>query len=796
MPNATVIGGSPAGPDTPEGDYVYDDVMQAELDFGADGSLFGNALAHVLQGALPIVRSGLDLVRWLHMLAEENTAINATAAAVLYLRISRGWQILPQGTKMELQWTRNYASATDVERTAFVNTELSRLQSDGFLLTLEQAQLLFPSLRGLDRPNVVNAMGCVLKVSAGALKTRLVLDCSAPHGRSLNDIMDIPPTRLASVQQARAGLASMGQHPHPTVHQFKLDLKDAFLQNPNSAQSTALLGIEWQGQLYVYRCMPFGAASAPAAQQTLSCALARGVLRRWERAGLVVGPAPGYDHYQEWPSGFRRSRPRDGEAAATAGVSWALSLVSDSAVMDSLDRSAVPQSSEAAFSVFSRLRALGCSPADAASRVHHRSTLQRALRHECGESHESRDPEPHLEPASSPPCYRVNGYTSTVSTEESPHNSSSRQRAASLVHASRRPVDAQLFTYLDDFKAQILGPKQKATMAYELFIELCAELGIVVQLNPLKTIPPDKVVEFLGIIFDASSPNPLDWHLRLDEARVSRMIDTLINLEERTSVSLNELQSLIGVLQFAAVVLPAAVPYYRRLLDAKRGLGARPSPGIRIAISDGMREDSRMWRTLLQSFNGRPISAGMTQLVCPVKLYTDSSFLGGGYFFGGRHHMWRWPKHWDARFGQDGDWEVSIVEAELWAVLFGLRDVVPLVANQVLTVMIDNTSVVGMCRRQSAKCGAHRSPRCIPLMREIALLCAAFGVTIRALPISTDDNTMADLLSRARAPDVTPELLHATLREWSAREPDTTHWRPQPATHAFLVPLIERATLD
>ena len=117
-------------------------------------------------------------------------------------------------------------------------------------------------------------------------------------------------------------------------------------------------------------------------------------------------------------------------------------------------------------------------------------------------------------------------------------------------------------------------------------------------------------------------------------------------------------------------------------------------------------------------------------------------------------------------------------------------------ANQVLTVMIDNTSVVGMCRRQSAKCGAHRSPRCIPLMREIALLCAAFGVTIRALPISTDDNTMADLLSRARAPDVTPELLHATLREWSAREPDTTHWRPQPATHAFLVPLIERATLD
>ena len=52
------------------------------------------------------------------------------------------------------------------------------------------------------------------------------------------------------------------------------------------------------------------------------------------------------------------------------------------------------------------------------------------------------------------------------------------------------------------------------------------------------------------------------------------------------------------------------------------------------------------------------------------------------------------------------------MEVELWAVLFGLRDVVPLVANRVLTVMIDNTSVVGMCRRQSAKCGAHRSSWC------------------------------------------------------------------------------------
>ena len=117
---------------------------------------------------------------------------------------------------------------------------------------------------------------------------------------------------------------------------------------------------------------------------------------------------------------------------------------------------------------------------------------------------------------------------------------------------------------------------------------------------------------------------------------------------------------------------------------------------------------------------------------------------------------------------------------------------VPLVANRVLTVMIDNTSVVGMCRRQSAKMRRPPLATLHPLMREMALLCAAYGFTIRALPISTEDNTMVDLLSRARAPDVTPELLHSTLGIWSAREPDTTQWQPQPATYEFLVPLIER----
>ena len=53
------------------------------------------------------------------------------------------------------------------------------------------------------------------------------------------------------------------------------------LQNPCAEESVNHLGIEWKGEVYVYVRMPFGVSSAPAAQQTLLCALMRAVMRRW-----------------------------------------------------------------------------------------------------------------------------------------------------------------------------------------------------------------------------------------------------------------------------------------------------------------------------------------------------------------------------------------------------------------------------------------------------------------------------------------------------------------------------------
>ena len=57
-------------------------------------------------------QTSTSLSGWLHVLSEEIEQEHAAAAAELYLRLSRGWFVLPPGTRIDQQRTRNYLSAT------------------------------------------------------------------------------------------------------------------------------------------------------------------------------------------------------------------------------------------------------------------------------------------------------------------------------------------------------------------------------------------------------------------------------------------------------------------------------------------------------------------------------------------------------------------------------------------------------------------------------------------------------------------------------------------------------------
>ena len=229
------------------------------------------------------------------MLSEETDPVHAKAAAALYSQVSRGWFVLPRGTAPAPQWTRNYSSATDADTQ--VTAEIARLVAAGHLLDWDDAQAQFPNLQGKDRPTVCLTLGFVQKTVDGRVKVRMVLDASAPHdGTSLNDTIDVPPTRLPSVRKIEASLADLDAG----AWIWKCDLRDAFHLQPCATESVDHLGIYWHGRFCVYAKMPFGIASAPSAMQTFSCAVMRAAMRWMTTAGLTCGPMPGYDHLQQW----------------------------------------------------------------------------------------------------------------------------------------------------------------------------------------------------------------------------------------------------------------------------------------------------------------------------------------------------------------------------------------------------------------------------------------------------------------------------------------------------------------
>ena len=87
------------------------------------------------------------------------------------------------------------------------------------------------------------------------------MDFSTPQGFSIND--GISPSlcslEYVSVDQAACLVAACGRG----VLMAKTDLHNAYRHVPVHPSDQHLLGIEWSGQLYYDRALPFGLCSAP-----------------------------------------------------------------------------------------------------------------------------------------------------------------------------------------------------------------------------------------------------------------------------------------------------------------------------------------------------------------------------------------------------------------------------------------------------------------------------------------------------------------------------------------------------
>ena len=521
-------------------------------------------------------------------------------------------------------------------------------------------------------------------------------------------------------------------------------------------------------------------------------------MRRWTRAGFICGPVPGYDHKQAWPGETSRAADLRSILMPAAGfsdglsVSWAASVQSERLAPE-YDRSSVYGADWIV------------SGDDTESLRLSRKVFRARKSQRVVEPVLSRDAEQELPamtaasmplpvgPKGSAPAQSFAPGTGTARpsfpSQRVKEAARSRDNADPCHHSGSTgppPADSNLWGYLDDFFGQIRGSKAHADRAYDIFREVCHDLGLKVQDDPLKTSPPAKIALFLGIEWDLEK-----MEIRLTAERVAKLVARLTKLEGRESVTLKELQSIVGVLQFCSIVLPAAVPFYRQLLDAQRGMSSHCPASRKFHFTAEMQADIAMWLALLRCLNGSSIVMGITQPTPSVRLWTDASLTGYGSWFGGRSQRGRWPEEWLGRMKEAGGWEISINHCEACALLIGMREVIPLVAGKQLRCMIDNQSVVGMCRKLSA-----RSAHTLPIFKEIAILCAIYSVSLRPYYVPSKENTAADMLSRTWDKGVAEKAVQAVLSEWRSREPDARWWWKKRPSWPDLFALLERAPLD
>ena len=94
----------------------------------------------------------------------------------------------------------------------------------------------------------------------------------------------------------------------------------------------------------------------------------------------------------------------------------------------------------------------------------------------------------------------------------------------------------------------------------------------------------------------------VNMEARLPPDKLAKCQDLISGFLRRRKVTLREIQSLTGSLNFACSVVVPGRPFLRRLID--RTLGIR-SPHFLIRVTREVKEDLKVWQQFLASFNDR-----------------------------------------------------------------------------------------------------------------------------------------------------------------------------------------------
>ena len=127
---------------------------------------------------------------------------------------------------------------------------------------------------------------------------------------------------------------------------------------------------------------------------------------------------------------------------------------------------------------------------------------------------------------------------------------------------------------------------------------MCSYLGVPIVQE--KTVGPFNMMQFAGITLDS-----VRQEARLPEDKVRKCQLLLYHFYTRRKVTLRELQSLLGLLNFTCSVAVTGRAFLRRMIDLTKGI---QRPHHRIRLTKETKYDVQVWLSFIQNFNGKTFS--------------------------------------------------------------------------------------------------------------------------------------------------------------------------------------------
>ena len=306
---------------------------------------------------------------------------------------------------------------------------------------------------------------------------------------------------------------------------------------------------------------------------------------------------------------------------------------------------------------------------------------------------------------------------------------------------------------LDDFI--FIGPPNSDSCLQDLnqFIALATDLSIPIKHE--KTCLPSTLVTVHGIELDTTQ-----WEARLPMDKLLKLQSSINAIRKRRTVTLRQLQSVLGLLSFACRVISPGRAFLRRLQNLTCGI-SRPNHHIR--LNTEARADLAAWHCFLSSFNGVTMIINSNWISSDaIKLYTDAaSTQGFAAVFGHRWFNGKFPQIWQS---------YNIAVLELFPIVAALELWGGYLSNHSVLFLTDNQAVVEVINRQTAK-----NPHLMRLVRRLVITSLKFNIYFKSKHIPGKSNVIADKLSRFQetsarhlAPwlHLHPTELPPTLQPW------------------------------